>query len=259
MENIKLILLDLDYTLLRSDKTISPFTLQTLKECKNKDIMIGFSTSRGITAIKKYVNQVNPDIIICSGGACIYHKNELIQTNCFSIQQSQKLFNKTYEVLGPQAEITCDTIDSLYWNRTTDKSDNYSPDSLYDNFKSFKNQSLKICIQTQDSSKAQQIASVLPQTDIDYLPFSDIPWYKFSPSNATKENAIDYILKYLNIKIEETIAFGDDFSDIGMLNKCGKGIAMANAIQEVKNIVDEITDSCDDDGVAQWIIRKELI
>ena len=47
MENCKLLLFDLDGTLLRSDKTISQTTLKALRECRKKGILIGVSTSRG--------------------------------------------------------------------------------------------------------------------------------------------------------------------------------------------------------------------
>ena len=47
MENCKLLLFDLDGTLLRSDKIISQTTLKALQKCREKDILIGVSTSRG--------------------------------------------------------------------------------------------------------------------------------------------------------------------------------------------------------------------
>ena len=52
---------------------------------------------------------------------------------------------------------------------------------------------------------------------------------------------------------EEMIAFGDDFNDIGMLKLCGKGIAMGNAIDEVKAIADYITKTNNEDGVAYYL------
>ena len=45
----------------------------------------------------------------------------------------------------------------------------------------------------------------------------------------------------------------DDHADIGMLKMCGVGVAMGNAIQEVKNIADDITFSNEEDGVAGWL------
>ena len=56
----------------------------------------------------------------------------------------------------------------------------------------------------------------------------------------------------------EMAAFGDDFSDIGSLRRCGFGIAMANAIPEVRQAADGIAASNDSDGVARWIEQNVL-
>lgn len=54
------------------------------------------------------------------------------------------------------------------------------------------------------------------------------------------------------------IAFGDDYADIGMLELCGKGIAMGNAINEVKERADSIIGSNDEDGIAEYLAAMIL-
>ena len=44
-----------------------------------------------------------------------------------------------------------------------------------------------------------------------------------------------------------------------MLKMCGKGLAVANAIPQVREIADELTDSCDQDGVANWIVKAGVL
>ena len=58
---------------------------------------------------------------------------------------------------------------------------------------------------------------------------------------------------FLKIPTAQMISFGDDYSDIGMLKLCGKGIAMGNAINEVKQAADDITLTNDEDGVAVYL------
>ena len=55
---------------------------------------------------------------------------------------------------------------------------------------------------------------------------------------------------------DEIAVFDDDFNDIGMLRLCGRGIAMENAIAEVKQAADEICLSNEQDGVARWIAAQ---
>lgn len=247
----KIILVDLDLTLLRSNQTISDFTISTLKKCQKAGNLVGFSTSRGTTRIKTYVQQVNPDIIICNAGASIFYNEQLLHQETFTLEQTHKLLNEVYNQLGDNAEITVDTLYDFFWNRNDNKSTQYGNDAKYNDCRNFPEPAMKFCVQTTDRQAAEKIASQVKGCTA--IPFSDIPWYKFAPDTATKENAIKYISQYLKIGTEDIIAFGDDYSDIGMLKLCGKGIAMGNAIEPVKAIADDVTASCDEDGVALWL------
>ena len=87
----------------------------------------------------------------------------------------------------------------------------------------------------------------------DLIHFSDGPWYKLTPKHATKENAILQMCDALELQPVQIIAFGDDYADIGMLKMCGLGIAMGNAIDEVKKVADVVIGNNDDDGIAIWL------
>lgn len=247
----KLILVDLDLTLLHSDGTLSERTISTLKKCQQNGIKIGFSTSRGTTRIKQYADKINPEILICNAGACIYYQNKLIHAETFTLEETHILFDKVYEVLGPDAEITVDTLDDFFWNKKENKSTQYMPESKFHDCKNFPEPAMKFCVQLTDKEKANAISSTVENCSA--VLFSDIPWFKFSPKTATKENGILYLSKYLNIPTEQMISFGDDFSDIGMLKTTGVGVAMGNAIDEVKAAANSHTDSCDEDGVAAYL------
>jgi len=252
----KIILVDLDLTLLRSDGTISDHTVSVLKQCQQKGILIGFSTSRGTTRIQQYSDIIHPEIKICNAGACVYYRDELIHAETFTLDETHALLDKAYEVLGADAEITVDTLNDFFWNRTENKTTQYMPEAKFDDCKNFPESAMKFCAQLSDADKAEEIASVVENCSA--VAFSDIPWYKFAPKSATKENGIKYISEYLKIPLSEMISFGDDFSDIGMLKTTGRGIAMGNAIEEVKAIAGDVTKSCDEDGVADYIERNVL-
>ena len=255
-KKMKILFFDLDDTLLRSDKTISDYTLKTLAECKKCGLQIGFSTSRGQMHDSPYVAQVQPDIIIGNGGASVMYKGSTIFTASFTLEETRTMLDAAYKVCGSSCEITLDTPDAIYWNRKADKSTNYGFSSVYDDMRNFAQPALKICVQTWDDSLASQIAASVPGSVA--IRFSDIPWYKFSPATATKENAIRFVSDYLNVPLSEMAAFGDDFSDIGMLKMCGTGVAMGNAIPEVKAAADFIAESNNDDGAAKFIREHYL-
>lgn len=83
--------------------------------------------------------------------------------------------------------------------------------------------------------------------------FSDGYWYKFTKKNATKEDAILHMCEVCGITADDIIAFGDDYADIGMLKLCGVGVAMGNAIDEVKEIADCVIGDNDHDGIARYL------
>lgn len=75
----------------------------------------------------------------------------------------------------------------------------------------------------------------------------------------TKENAIERIADVCGFGMESIIAFGDDFADIGMLKLCGLGVAMENAIDEVKIKADIVIGSNDEEGISEKRLCKRII
>ena len=127
---------------------------------------------------------------------------------------------------------------------------------LHPDFQGFCLPSLKICFETDEPALAERIRAALPHCDL--IRFSDGNWYKLTPSGVTKETAIMRLCDHLGITPENIAAFGDDYADIGMLQLCGLGIAMGNAIPEVKAIADVVTGGNDTDGIALWLEEQLL-
>ena len=97
-------------------------------------------------------------------------------------------------------------------------------------------------------------------SDCDCIRFSDGYWYKFTKKGVTKEDSIKIVCDSYKISLSDVIAFGDDYADIGMLKLAGVGVAMGNAIEEVKKIADAVIESNDDDGIAKYLKNNiELI
>lgn len=257
MEDYKLLLFDLDGTLLRSDKTISQRTLQVLHKCREKGILIGISTSRGEQNILSFIEELQPDILITSGGALVKYNNEYIYKAEFSKEETNQMIATIRKVCGIDCQITVDTVDSHYWNYKIDpkKQDQSWGDSIYTNFENFETCSLKICVEIFNDSQIKQLQKLFKECDC--IRFSDGYWYKFTKKAVTKERAIMEISTTCKIKIEEMMAFGDDYADIGMLQLCGKGIAMGNAIDEVKEKADAVIGSNDEEGIAKYL--EELL
>ena len=253
MKTCRLLLFDLDGTLLRSDKTISPRTLSVLRSCREKGRLLGVSTSRSEQNALSFIRELQPDILIASGGALVKRGGEYLYLAEFSEEETKRMIDAARQVCGDECEITIDTLDAHYWNYKTDprKQDRSWGDSIYTDFEDFRERSLKMCVEIFDEKRAGQLQAML--ADCDCVRFSDGYWYKFTKKTATKERAILETCAVCGIKSEEIIAFGDDYADIGMLELCGRGIAMGNAIEEVKNRADMVIGSNDEDGIAVYL------
>lgn len=255
---MKLLLFDLDGTLLDNNKMISKRTLAALTACREKGMLIGVSTSRSEQNSLTFLSELNPDILITSGGALVKRGPEYVYKAEMSPEKTKSMIEAARRICGDDCEITIDTITEHFWNYKIDpkKQDESWGDSIYTDFRDFQKASLKMCVEIFDERKAERLKAELAEYDC--VRFSDGFWYKFTKAGVTKERAITMICEACKISPTDIAAFGDDFADIGMLQQCGLGIAMGNAIDEVKKIADIVIGRNDEEGIAEYVEREFL-
>ena len=78
------------------------------------------------------------------------------------------------------------------------------------------------------------------------------------PFGVTKGSMLPLLLDKLKIKREELAAFGDNYNDMTMIGYAGFGVAMGNAVTDVKKIADYICESNDNDGIANTLDKFVL-
>jgi len=248
-----LLLFDLDETLLRSDKTISERTLNVLRKCRNKGILVGISTSRAQTNAQPFIREIQPDMVVSSGGALINFRNQYIYRAEFTADETRCFIENARKICGEDVEITIDTVEKHYWNYKTDPN-TYDPtwgETIFTDYTDFYKPSLKICVEIPKAELAEQLLQECPECD--HAKFVGSNWYKFTKKTATKELAIKHLCEKLDITPAAITAFGDDVPDIGMLKLCGIGIAMGNASEEVKKAADIVIGGNDEDGIAEYL------
>lgn len=65
--------------------------------------------------------------------------------------------------------------------------------------------------------------------------------------------ALTTLCGHLGIPVEDSVAFGDNLNDLEMIRAAGDGVAMDNALPELKEVADHITLDCDESGVAAYL------
>ena len=95
----------------------------------------------------------------------------------------------------------------------------------------------------------------------EYLSYSKLDNYGYDvyAKDQTKATGIKHLLEYLQVDVKDTFAFGDGHNDKEMIEYCGIGVAMGNAIEKVKNASDYVTDDIDNDGIYNAMKYFKLI
>lgn len=248
-----LIVLDLDGTLLNSQKKISEENLAVLRNARENGALIAFSTARSAGAMRGYIAAVQPDILISNGGALVEQNGEALYTRQLSAEHTRHIIERCLELSEGKCEVTVDTEQGYFWNykRNCDFTKFETPDNVqYSDFSDFNYPAYKVTAEVGREEDAQTIAAEVP--DCGTISFSGEIWRRFAHTEATKRHALEHICSKLSIEQKEILAFGDDYNDIEMLEFC-TGVAMGNAIPEVKAAAEFTADTNDNDGVARFI------
>lgn len=247
---IRMILTDLDHTLLRQDGSISGETLRILVECRAKGILFAIATARYWIGAERYIDLLKPDYEITTDGTLIHSNGQCIYSCGFSVSDTNRIVHSIAKTV-PGTEITVAYGKTVYWNsRHISESEKLHKAVYCDYAASLKVEANKIVAELPDEAIARQIAD---QANCKLQCYRGERWYAFLPVGSGKTEAIKALSETSKISLNDTVAFGDDQNDIEMLKLCGKGIAVANAVPEVLETADEVTLSNDEDGVARWL------
>ena len=256
---IRMILTDLDHTLLKQDGSVSEKTLQVLAACRAKGILFAIATARYWIGAERYIDLLNPDYEITTDGTLVHSHGECVYSCALSVSETNTIISGIAEMV-PGAEITAACGKTVYWNSHRISESEKLHKAVYCNYSSPLNvQANKIVAELPDESVAREIAA---KVNCKLQCYRGEKWYAFMPAASGKTAAIQALAETSRISPEDIIAFGDDLNDIEMLKLCGTGVAVANAIPQVLEAADAITLSNDEGGVAKWLadhFLKEIL
>jgi Cof subfamily protein (haloacid dehalogenase superfamily) len=253
--SIKMIVTDLDGTLLRRDKTISEYTASVFYRCRNGGIKIIFATARPVRAVGKWLNiNIQSDACIYHNGAVIKIGDELFQETGIDHDVVKKILKEAKQLSNMR--IAAEINDMLYANFDASTVWPGVEYIVTDFCELPKLPADKIIFITADKAEISKIEELFNENL--YWEISENEVLMVMNKNARKRNAIKDISNYFGLTLDEIVAFDDDYNDIEMLRECGIGVAVANAIDEVKSVADYVCDTNDNDGVAKWLEENVL-
>lgn len=249
--NVETIVVDLDRTLLHTDKTLSSYTVTVLQACRKKAIRIMVATARPLRTTKQFCEMIDFDAMVVSNGARVIYGNQ--RTEYGICQKSAEHLLNTLNH-HPTLRITLETGDCAYSNKPIEDYETVISDDLAGIAKS--EGVLKILVHIDSENTLAIVKQEL--TDDLYYTIANGYLMQIMNKSATKWNGIKAMLDIGDCSPNETAYFGDDYDDIEPIKMCGIGIAVSNGIDEVKSVADYIAESNDADGVAKFIEQMLL-
>ncbi|MDR3120120.1 MAG: HAD family hydrolase [Clostridiales bacterium] len=254
--NIKLIITDLDNTLLRRDKTISEYTANVLGRCRERGILIAFATARPKRAVFEYIDildKVRFDAMAFHNGAVIYCEGKAAAHYGIP-HKTAKTLAVEFARLGLDVGVEIDDRNYANYDPSAEWS---GMQYVLTDFASLPEKPAdKIIIRKPSKADIEKIQFVMPP-DL-YVEMNEGVLGLIMSREATKQNATRFLTEKYGVSLAEAAAFGDDLNDVEMLRACGVGVAVANALDEVKAAADDVCGDCDEDGVARWLEENVL-
>ncbi|EOS59433.1 cof-like hydrolase [Firmicutes bacterium M10-2] len=268
---IKLIVSDLDETLLSTDRSVSVKNREWIQKAKQKGIKFVCATGRGYSSIQGTLEEIGLKnksgeyTISYNGGAITENKeNRLIHFEGLDFNIANQLFQKglSYDVC-----IHVYTLDTVWIYRIFDGEREYLKGRM--EFTLFDAQDLsflegeeivKVLYVDTNRNHLNEIAKDLESItkDLD-VSFSSNRYLEFNKKGVNKGNAALRLGEMLGIDASEIAAIGDNLNDLSMIKAAGLGVGVHNTVEEMKDECDIILEQTnDEDAIAEFIERFVL-
>lgn len=276
MSDIKIIMMDIDGTLLNSQKKISPKTKAVLMKAQELGIRLILASGRPTTGLIALGEELKMDQY--QGLFVSYNGSKVVD-----YKTKKTLFNQPLSIAEGKAVLEHIKKFKVYPMIDKDQYmyvNNVFADPIHLSGKPFnviqyesRGGNFLLCEKADLADFLDyEVNKILTAGEPDYLkgvyqemmePFKESLncmftadfYFEFTAKGIDKAKALDIVLKPMNYQQSEMIAFGDGMNDISMVEYAGIGVAMGNAVAELKNCANYITKTNDEDGIAEALYQ----
>ncbi len=267
--DFKLIALDIDGTLLNSNKELTPHTRYALIEAQMQGKRIIIASGRHPVGVVPLAN----DLMLGRYGGFImaFGGGKIIDCTTGKTVVS-KLFPKEYlpDIVGVLKDSNITVMvhderkifannrvnDYTYVERDILKMDMIAVDDFISAV-NFDINKILLAGEPDELDKYQEILSKRYDGLLDV--YKSAPYFlEIMPFGVSKGSMLPLLLEKLGVNKDELIAFGDNYNDMTMIGYAGFGVAMSNGEEEVKKIANYVCESNDDDGIAKTLEKFVL-
>ncbi|MBT2737568.1 Cof-type HAD-IIB family hydrolase [Neobacillus sp. C211] len=258
--NYKVVILDIDGTIVPHGKTLSPATKDAIQRLREKKINVVIATGRAPYFSESILSETGVDSMVFFNGSYAYHEGKEIYKNAIEkhVLERVHLLSNDY-----QHPLTFLGVTSF---KATDLShpfvveayqhDPWKPELAPPQF--WTEQDIYQMFLHCDVEEEASYQTKIPELDFRRWS-SGARTCDVNLSNSNKAVGLTKLLERFGIAPDEAVAFGDGLNDMEMLSLVGMGVAMGNARDELKQVADMVTLSAEEDGVRYGLKRLGLI
>ena len=269
MNEITLLALDLDDTLLREDLTISFHTKNILKRVEEAGIIVVLASGRSPKAMERYARDLGlhkrPGYLVCNNGTTIQesHTGTIVKEFFLPIEASLAVFDLV-DAEGFPVQIYEDG--TIYVSRRNEYADIDQKltglrQVVVDNFRSFLAAGAQKMVIPGDPALLKPLEVLLKTFIGDRVTiFTSKPYFlEILPPATGKGEALAVVAQMLGIDRNQVMAIGDSMNDESMIRWAGYGVAMLNGDPRIKAIAKAVTSRTNEyDGVADFVEQHLL-
>jgi len=268
----KMIVLDLDDTLLRDDHSISARTKEALMKAQENGVKVVLASGRPTFGMLPIADELSlaeygSFILSFNGGKIINYatKEELFSStlpltavkNLYELSQREGVYIHTYvgnEIIAEEGN-QYTSIESKLTKL---------PIKLVNSFVEGVQEEVVKVLMVGDPDKMKGVeAKLQKELAEEFSVMRSKPFFlEFTEKGVTKGTSLNHLIQKCGIKQEEVIAIGDSYNDQEMIEFAGLGVAMGNAPDDIKAIANHVTDTNMNDGVAKVVeefVLRDLV
>lgn len=273
MHDIKVIVCDLDGTLLDDQKRISEYDRHMLIEAKKAGIKICFASGRFDQMMSIYIDEIGGcDYVLSSNGAVLYNSNsnKVIHN---VVMDEQDVFKMLEYLEHNDLDFTMYSLDNAYYRKGVSKLkkrfEDYEklsfdlgyPKTLNakgidaSDFTKRNKDVIKIVAYEKDESKVADLERYIDSFEDLYTESTGYGIEGIFSKNVSKRKALEKLIEDMNISSDNVCAFGDYDNDISLFECARYRVAVENAVDQLKDMASDITASNNDSGVGKFISK----
>lgn len=266
---IKLVVSDIDETLICNDQTIHPRNKKAIKQAQDMGVKVMVASGRAPYQLRNILDEIDIEknghySILCNGGIIMENSTKkIVDSSPIGYQKAKKVYDYCFDK-GLHCEIYTDKRNYVL------EDDKSKPEENMEDVVFLKSKDIefikdeiiiKVVIKNYDLNYLMSLEpdiAILCDWDV-HISYSSDMYMEINAKGVNKGVALKKVCDFHGIDLEDTMTIGDNYNDIEMLEVAGHSCAVQNAHLQVKETADYITIATNNEGAVGEVIEKFVL